>query len=204
MARWKREQFELEKFKVLFEKGWTEQPKINWDGEEENQRKTAWNVLETYFKETPIKPDERPEAVEVPVEADLSKYSLPRLIGILDLVRAAGRIVDYKTSGKTPNADDAEHLNEIQLSSYSVLYRESTGKQESGRELHHLVKLKTPKIVITSIPAMTEVQRVKLFRIMESYVEGLARRDFVPSPGFHCSGCEYWNECRKWTGETGQ
>jgi putative RecB family exonuclease len=201
MARWKREQFELERFKALFEKGWAEQSmQINWDGEEDDQRRTAWSVLETYFKETPIKPDERPEAVEVPVEADLSKYSLPRLIGILDLVRAGGLIVDYKTSGKTPNAEDAEHLNELQLSSYSVLYRESVGKCESGRELHHLVKLKTPKIVITSLPPMTESQRVKLFKIMESYQEGLARRDIVPSPGFHCAGCEFFNECRKWDG----
>ena len=38
---------------------------------------------------------------------------------------------------------------------------------------------------------MTEVQQVRLFRMMESYVEGLAREDFVPSPGFHCAGCEF-------------
>jgi putative RecB family exonuclease len=201
MARWKRESFEVERFKEVFEKGWAEQSgQIRWDGEEADQKKTAWSVLEAYFRETPIRPDERPEAVEVPVEADLSKYSLPRLIGVLDLVRAGGRIVDYKTSGKTPNSGDAEHLNEIQLSSYSVLYRESVGKQESGRELHHLVKLKTPKIVITSLPPMTEVQKVKLFKIMESYQEGLVRKDFVPSPGFHCAGCEFFNECRRWDG----
>ena len=205
MARWKREPFQVETFKMLFDKQWSEQSsQINWDGEEEDQRKTAWSVLDTYFKETPIKPDERPEAVEVPMEADLSKYSLPTLIGVLDLVRAGGRIVDYKTAGKTPNSEDAEHLHEIQLSSYSVLYREATGKQESGRELHHLVKLKTPKVVVSSLGPMTEVQRVRLFRVLESYQEGLAREDFVPSPGFHCAGCEFFNECRKWDGKQGR
>jgi hypothetical protein len=201
MARWKKEPFLLEKFKALFDEGWKVQPaKINWDGEENDQRNTAWSVLEMYFKETPIKPDEKPEAVEVSVEADLSRYSLPRLIGVLDLVRAGGRIVDFKTAGKTPNKEDVAHQNELQLSCYSVLYREAAGKRESGRELHHLVKLKTPKFILTELGPMTEVQRVRLFRVMESYQEGLARKDFVPSPGFHCCGCEFFNECRSWNG----
>jgi putative RecB family exonuclease len=201
MARWRKESFDLEKIKAAFDQGWKEQPaKINWDGEEAEQRQTAWSVLETYFEQTPIQRDERPEAVEVPVEADLSKYSLPKLIGVLDLVRAGGRIVDFKTASKTPSrAEDLIHQTEIQLSSYSVLYREATGKKESGRELHHLIKLKTPKLVVTSIDPMTETQRVRLFRTMDSYVEGLAREDFVPSPGFHCSGCEFFNECRRWS-----
>jgi putative RecB family exonuclease len=202
MARWKGELFKIEKFKALFETGWDkESAKIRWDGDEQDQRKTGWSVLEMYFANTPIKPDERPEAVEVPVEADLSRYGLPTLIGILDLVRAGGRILDYKTAGKTPNPEDAAHQNEIQLSGYSVLYRETAGKRESGRELHHLIKLKTPKLVITELGPMTEVQRVRLFKVMESYQSGLVRKDFVPSPGFHCNGCEFFNECRRWTGE---
>ena len=34
--------------------------------------------------------------------------------------------------------------------------------------------------------------------MMEAYVEGLAREDFVPAPGFACAGCEFFNNCRKW------
>jgi putative RecB family exonuclease len=199
MARWRKQEFQLEKFKKLFEEGWKDQAtKINWDGEEDDQRKTAWSVLEMYFTQTAIKANERPEAVEVPMESDLSRYGLPTLIGVLDLVRAGGRIVDFKSPGKTPDPEDAAHQNEPQLSCYSVLYREATGHRESGRELHHLVKTKTPKLVITELPPMTDTQQVRLFRMMESYVEGLAREDFVPSPGFHCAGCEFFNECRRW------
>jgi putative RecB family exonuclease len=139
-----------------------------------------------------------PEAVEVPMETDLSKYGLPTLIGVMDLVRAGGRIVDFKSTGKTPDPEDAAHQNETQLSCYSVLYREATGHRESGRELHHLVKTKTPKLVITELGPMTEVQQVRLFRMMESYVEGVVREDFVPSPGFQCAGCEFFNECGRW------
>ena len=106
--------------------------------------------------------------------------------------------MDFKSTGKTPDAEDAAHQNETQLSCYSVLYREATGHSEAGRELHHLVKTKTPKLVITELGPMTDLQQVRLFRMIESYVEGLAREDFVPSPGFQCAGCEFFNECRRW------
>ena len=199
MARWRKQEFQLEKFKKLFEEGWKDQPPgINWDGEEAGEKNTAWSVLEMYFAQTPIKADEMPEAVEVPMESDLSRYGLSTLIGIMDLVRAGGRIVDFKSTGKTPDPEDAAHQNEAQMSCYSVLYREATGHRESGREMHHLIKTKTPKLVITELGAMTEIQQVRLFRMMESYVEGLAREDFVPSPGFQCAGCEFLTECKRW------
>ena len=199
MGRWRKQQFQLERFKQMFEGGWKDQPPgIDWDGEEQAEKNTAWSVLEMYFASTPIKSNEMPEAVEVPMESDLSEHGLPTLIGVLDLVRAGGRIVDFKTTGKTPNPEDVAHQNETQLSCYSVLYREATGQRESGRELHHLVKTKTPKLVITELPAMTEAQQSRLFRMIESYVEGVGREDFVPSPSFTCSGCEFYPECRSW------
>ena len=141
-----------------------------------------------------------PEAVEVPVEADLSQHGLPILIGVLDLVRSGARIVDFKTAGKTPEEGMALHQNGVQLDCYSVLYRENTGKREAGRELHHLVKTKVPKLIITQAGPMLEYQRNWLFRLMENYVEGLDRGDFVPAPGFGCMGCEFLHECRKWDG----
>ena len=88
--------------------------------------------------------------------------------------------------------------NEVQLSCYSVLYREATGKPETGRELHHLVKTKTPKVIITQLGPMNAIQRVRLMKMIESYVEGLAREDFVPSLGIRCAGCEFAQECRRW------
>ena len=106
--------------------------------------------------------------------------------------------MDFKTSAKSPNAEDVIHLHETQLSCYSVLYREAAGKRESARELHHLVKTKVPKLIITSLEPMSELQQVRLFRMMDSYQEGLAREDFVPSPGLQCCGCEFFNECRRW------
>jgi CRISPR/Cas system-associated exonuclease Cas4 (RecB family) len=200
MARWRGQPFNTELFKTLFDKDWQERQaksRIRWEEAEDEQRNNTWTLLQTYFAETPILANERPEAVEVPMEADLPE-GLPKLVGIIDLVRSGGRIVDFKTSGQTPDAEKVEHIHETQLSCYSVLYRDATGKKESGIELHHLVKLKTPKVVITPLGPMTELRQARLFRAIESYIEGVARKDFVPSPGLQCSCCEFFNECRRW------
>jgi len=200
MARWRKQAFDVSKLKLVFDQGWLDQGQINWEGEEQEQKNSAWAVLEKYFLETPITADELPEAVEVPVEADLSLHGLPVLIGVLDLVRSGRRIVDFKSAAKTPDPDMALHQNGVQLDCYSVLYREATGKRELGRELHHLIKTKVPKLVITEAGPMLEYQRNRLFRLMENYVEGLEREDFVPSVGMQCVGCEFQHECRKWDG----
>jgi len=134
----------------------------------------------------------------VSVEADLFDKGLPNLVGIIDLVRQGGRIVDFKTSGKTPDVQQTAHLYDVQLSAYGVLYREATGKTESGLELHHLVKTKNPKVVVLEIPPINDVQEHRLYHVMEYYVDGLQRKDWVPSPGLQCASCDFFNECRAW------
>lgn len=201
MSRWRREPFVTERFKGVFDEQWKflqADTKINWGGEEDAERASSWRALEHYFTETPIKAAEKPEAVEVAVSADLSHHGLPMLVGIVDLIRAGGRIVDFKLVGKTPDPEMVKHIHEAQLTIYSVLYRDATDRMESGLELHHMVRTKQPKLIITSLPPATRQQHDRLFRMIESYAEGVARQDFVPSPGFACMGCEFFNECRKW------
>jgi putative RecB family exonuclease len=137
----------------------------------------------------------------VRVEADLSSRGRPTLVGVLALVRAGGRIVDFKVVGKSPDAGQLVQVHEVQLTCYSLLYRDATGRKESALELHHLVKTKAPKLIVSSLPPATESQHTRLFRQIESYQAGLERRDFVPSPGLHCAGCEYFTECRAWSGK---
>ena len=169
---------------------------MEWGEEQDEQMKMGWRLLETYFRESPIPADEKPEAVEVSIEADMKQHGLPNLVGILDLVRAGGRIVDFKSSGKTPDPAQVAHTLETQTTAYSILYRETTGRRESAVELHHLVKTKNPKLVVTVLGPATENQQTKLFGVMESYVNGLKRADWIPSPGLQCASCEYFNECR--------
>ncbi len=200
-SRWRQEPLTLKQLHDEYAKAWADQADepIEWEkGEEDEEKKVGWRLVETYIRESKIPPELRPDAVEVPVEADLAAHGLPILIGVLDLVQA-GIIVDYKTSGQTPNPERAVHTHEVQTSSYTVLYREATGKREAGIEVHTLVKLKTPKLVVTATPPMSDMQQTRLFRLIEAYEHGLDVRDFVPSPGLQCVSCEFFNECKLWS-----
>jgi putative RecB family exonuclease len=201
LARWRSQVMDADTVKVVFTQRWDEDQvglDIAWDGDEPKERGTALGLVELYLRESPIPPDEKPMAVEVRLEADLGKHGLPRLIGIVDLVRPGGKIVDFKTSAQTPNPERVAHQTEIQITSYGLLYRDGTGQTESGFELHHLVKVKVPKLVVTALPPITENQQTRLFKQIESYVEGVSREDFVPSPGIQCMACQFINECRVW------
>ena len=200
-ARWVQQPLSLKVVHETYLTAWADNTEgsVEWEpGEEEADKTTGWQLLDTYLRESHLPAAIKPDAVEVPVEADLQQHGLPRLIGILDLVQQR-QIIDYKTSATTPNADKVAHNTEIQTCSYAILYRHNTGAQESGMQLHHLVKLKNPKLVITTLPPMSPGQETRLFRQMEAYLEGLHRRDFIPSPGMHCSSCEFFNECRLWS-----
>ncbi len=198
-ARWRKETLSLKQLHDLLLQSWKLDSEgiIDWQGEEEEQRKAAWAIIETYARQTPIPQDEKPEGVEVAAEAEIDP-GLPILRGILDLVRANRIIVDFKTTSKTPNYGMVIHTTEIQLTSYVLLYREATGNRENGLELHHLVKGKSPKLVVSEIPPIAESQKLRLLRIIESYASGLERKDIIPSVGMHCASCEFFTECRAW------
>ena len=172
---------------------------VYWDGaaDEEEQKRVGWRLLETFFRESPLRDAGKPDAVEVRVEADLSRHGLPTLVGVLDLVQHQ-TVVDFKTSASTPNADRAVLVHATQATAYSLLYRHNTDRQERGVELHHLVKLKQSKLVVIALPAVGEREQSRLFRVVDSYVEGLARRDFFPSTGLQCAACEFFAECAAW------
>ena len=119
-------------------------------------------------------------------------------MGVIDLVRTGGRIVDFKTSGRKPDVELFAHTNETQTTSYGLLYREATGAKENGIEIHHLIKTKQPKIVVNELGPVTETQIARLFRVIEAYLKGVGREDFVPSLGVQCASCEFFSDCRAW------
>ena len=207
-ARWYGEPLDAESLKPGFDLNWEnsqEREPVAWEiDEEQKQRDKAWGLVEMYLRDTPIPVEEKPEAVEVSIEADLPD-GLPKLVGVIDLVcpggsSTGGKIIDFKTSSATPLIAQAIHRNEMQLSAYGILYREATGRNASGFELHHLVKTKVPKLVVTKVGALTDQREQKFLRQVESYVDGVEREDYVPSPGMHCSSCEFFHECSTWGG----
>jgi CRISPR/Cas system-associated exonuclease Cas4 (RecB family) len=202
LARWRRKPLDSTMLHVVLDEVWSppkDEP-IAWDPDEPEAavKNQALGLVELYLRETPIPDDEKPEAVEVSVEMDLTGHGLPKLVGVIDLVRAGGRIVDFKTTGKTPSVEMALHNNEIQLTAYALLYREATERRESALELHHLVKTKTPKLVVTESGPATGAQIDRFYHLVESYVRGVELEDYVPAPGLQCAACDYFNECRHW------
>jgi putative RecB family exonuclease len=201
LARWHRRELEVQELNEIFSRAWTiwqDGEHVDWKGNEEAAKSATWDVIQLYLRETPIAPDEKPEAVEVGVEADLSGHGLPLLVGVIDLVRSGGRIVDFKTSARKPDGELLAHAAETQTTSYGLLYREATGAKESGIEIHHLIKTKQPKIVVNELGPVTQAQIARLYRVIEAYLKGVAREDFVPSPGVQCAACEFFHECRAW------
>ena len=180
LARWRGEDASAEKMQLVFDDEWAQQceeEEFIWkdDTQEGKEKAKAWNILDHYLAHSPIPLNERPEAVEVRVERDLAAYGLPPLLGFIDLVRKGGCIVDFKTSARSPGTPQSVlHQNEVQLGIYALLYREATGNQESGSEIHTLVKTKEPKLIVTPIGAMQpdqirrgidiKLEQIRLFR----------------------------------------
>lgn len=204
LARWRAEDSSVDQMQEVFQSCWSngcEEADMNWDNPEHEGKEKAkgWSILEHYLRNSPIPSNEKPEAVEVRVDRDLDAHGLPPLVGFIDLVRNGGRIVDFKTAARTTSPLMVEHQNEIQLGCYALLYREATGQTEKGFEIHTLVKTKEPKVIVTPMSPMEPPQIRKLVRMMESYVQGVEAEDFVPSTGQHCSWCDYFGICRKWS-----
>jgi putative RecB family exonuclease len=202
-ARWRRLPLEGTRIIDVFEAAWREssvENPIRWPAEEPEAeaKSSALALVRMYLRKTPIPPEEKPEAVEVEVEQDLGAHGLPTLVGVLDLVRAGGRIVDFKTAGTTPSVELALHSNGVQLTAYALLYRAATDRQETALELHHLIKTKTPKLIVHETGPATDLEITRFFRLVESYVRGVESDDYVPAPGFACASCEFFHECRRW------
>jgi len=202
LSRWRGLPADAKALHPIFLELWqqTQPEELEWGGKEAESRTKTWRMLEHYFEESPVPLDEKPQAVEVVVERDLEAHGLPPLMGVIDLVREGGTIVDFKTTARTPDPVMTAHQHEVQLGCYALLYREATGHPESGFELHHLVKTKEPKLVVTTLERMERDQIRRLVRIMESYVAGVEAEDWVPSPGQHCAWCDYFAQCRAWRG----
>jgi putative RecB family exonuclease len=76
-ARWKGDFSFRENLTEVFQQRWQEQvEEVEWDGKEAKERLTALGLLELYLDQTPIQPEERPQGVEVQLEADLVSHGL--------------------------------------------------------------------------------------------------------------------------------
>lgn len=174
--------------------------------EERTCRQQTAALVSTYLAQ--VSPDEpRPLAVETSLTAPLvdpktgEDLGIP-LLGVLDLVlpqRAGPRIVDFKTAARGGALQDVTH--EIQLSSYSYLFRHASHEVEADLEIRSLIKTKTPKVETHRYAARQEKHFGRLFAVIRAYLDDLDRGRFVFRPGLGCGSCDFAHtHCRAWGG----
>ncbi|BDS05256.1 hypothetical protein NT6N_02960 [Oceaniferula spumae] len=201
--RWDRKPYTMNDLHAAFFHSWEKEQVENtvpWksDKEHDDLRDKAWELVTAYLDAAVIEEDEDIAGVEVRLEAEIE--GLPTVIGIVDLVRGGGRIVDFKTAAKSPSQNSAGHVHGTQLGIYALLYRHCTGTRELGIELHHLVKTKVPKVCVSEFGSMSDREIGNVIALMHQYVDSVKAGDCTPSPSFMCSGCEYLSQCKNWQG----
>jgi len=165
------------------------------------------NVLVMAYLESVPAAEPRPIAVEVTMEAPLvdpvtgENLGIP-LLGIVDLIAGGedgASIVDFKTAARS--APPFEVTHEIQLSSYSYLFRKISGQPESSLEIRSIIKTKTPKVDTCGYSARSNIHFRRLFAVIREYLDALDPGRFNFRPGWGCSMCDFREtHCRRWRG----
>jgi len=173
---------------------------------EEAAYEQTQKLVAAYLAQVPAD-EPRPLAVEAAIEAPLvdpqtgEDLGLP-LVGIIDLVlpEADGpTITDFKTSAR--GGEPLEITHEVQLSSYSYLFRHHAAEPEGAIEIRNLTKTKTPKIECYRYGPREERHLRRLFAVIRAYLDALDSGRFVFRPGFGCSSCEFrTTHCQSWCG----
>ena len=92
-------------------------------------------------------------------------------------------------------------MHEIQLTSYSYLFRQASPGPEAALEIRSLSKAKTPKIETHRYAARSAGHFGWLFAVIRAYLDDLDRGRFVYRPGLGCGMCEFrCGSCRAWQG----
>ncbi len=151
-------------------------------------------AIKTHHKE--IAPLVEPQFVEEKRTVALGGENFAYdLTGVLDVVDTADTVIDNKLLGKTPNQADLD--KDIQLSTYSLLYRLWQRKAESKLRLDIVVKNKLPKAVQLETQRSREGLRMHL-NTMGHIAKAIEAEAFPMNPtGWWCSPkfCGYWSRC---------
>ena len=183
----------LELLYAAYTAAWTagqaEEP-VAWDnpGVEAEQKQIGWRLLETFFRESPIREAGKPDAVEVSVEADLASHGLPTLVGVLDLVQNES-IIDFKTTrhDAQPGAcrPGQRHAGHRVLAPLPGEHR-----QKGSR--HRVAPSGQAQAAQARGHPLPPGERSKpALRVIDP-TSRAGRRDFIPSPGLQCASCEFF------------
>ena len=170
---------------------------------EQALQRQAADLVTAYLGHAPA--DENPLAVGRATQAPLvdpltgEDLGIP-LVGIINLIVGSpdGTVIaDFKTAARS--SEPLEIFRELQLTSYSYLFRQLSDQTEAELEIRLRVKTKTPKF--HGYPARTDVHFRRLFAVIREYLDALDRGQFSFRPGFHCGMCDFaGSHCQEWGG----
>ena len=123
----------------VFREAWAssyEEAELRDDEDASELAVTGEALVTTYIGEAA--PSIHPRAAELPVEGEIAGV---KVRGIVDVVAADGRVLDFKTASKRPNGVTAEYR--LQLTTYTMI---TPGASGSCR-LDTVTKTKTVQVI---------------------------------------------------------
>lgn len=185
-----------------------EAPGVEWAGKYWDEIDTGKRLIELYI-DAYAKPI-MPRAVEKEVIIQVPEVSKP-FKGIIDLMSTDIKVIDFKTTSKTPTDNDVfRYLLQLSSYTYSMIQARNDRSlfsdvdsekiqrmQKFDTYLHYFIKTKTPKIVIKNIPRSRKDLR-RFVEIVKSVCGSIEKGVFYPnhgSPLCNPKYCPYWERC---------
>lgn len=163
-----------------------------WDEDPNQLKDEGVQIVEVYHNN--VAQNIFPVAVEEKVEIPVAGVNF---LGFVDLIDQNGIIRDTKTAKRKPNQKDID--KNIQVTAYSMAYRQLFGKQEGGIAFDYLIRNKKPKVEEIKT-ARTEQDHKRFEKIVGSVIQAISNKIYYPNMNhFSCSPdfCGYWHECHK-------
>jgi len=130
----------------------------------------------------------KPNAVEQTVQGEIGGV---KVRGIVDLLDADGRVVDFKTASKRPNGLSAEHS--LQLATYAMITPGASGLCR----LDTVTKTKTVQVIQQSYQVGSEDRRFAetLYPMVQESIQDGIYPPHRSSPMCSRRYCGYWRKC---------
>lgn len=167
-------------------------PAIEWkEGEDQGLIKDdGIKMTSAYYDQ--VAKDFRPQLVEMGFHMDVEGIPFK---GFIDYADVDGNIIDFKTTGRTPNKDIAE--TSIQLVAYALGYKELTGEREKSVALDYVVNLKKEKKIVQFQSAIDEERTNRFTETVKQVGNAISSGIFFRNEeGMACGFCSFKDMCK--------
>lgn len=169
-----------------FESGWIDEWYPN-DTVREEHMERGRKILRTFF-ETTQKTHPQPFAVEQPFTLKLGSAILKGQIDRIDVMDDGLHIIDYKT-GSSKTWSDLRPEQKDQL----YLYQQAAEAMYDRPVRKLTYWYVEDNVQVDFLGTETDLERAKTRMI--SVIESIGQGAFEPTPGFHCSFCDFRDIC---------